>query len=157
MKALSLWQPWASLWACGRKEYETRGWRVAMQAAGAVPIAVHAAKTMASEIHRELRDILDARFGKNWWRELPRGCLIGCGELVECVATEARRPAIGADELQQGNWAPGRFAFRLAQARLFAEPVPWRGAQGLFEVPDAVIAAALTAAPAGGLTPIGAG
>lgn len=26
MKAISLWQPWASLWMAGRKRFETRHW-----------------------------------------------------------------------------------------------------------------------------------
>ena len=39
MKALTIWQPWASLIAGGAKQYETRSW--ATQYRG--PIAIHAA------------------------------------------------------------------------------------------------------------------
>lgn len=38
MRALTLWQPWASLVACGRKTIETRSWRTGYRG----PLAVHA-------------------------------------------------------------------------------------------------------------------
>lgn len=43
MKAISLWQPWASLIACGAKPYETRSWAPPRSMIGQ-PIAIHAAK-----------------------------------------------------------------------------------------------------------------
>ena len=39
MKALTIWQPWASLLVSGRKKYETRSWATAYRG----PIAIHAA------------------------------------------------------------------------------------------------------------------
>lgn len=43
MKAISLWQPWASLIACGAKPFETRHWAPPRALIGQ-PIAIHAAK-----------------------------------------------------------------------------------------------------------------
>jgi hypothetical protein len=43
MKAISLWQPWASLIACGAKPYETRHWAPPRALIGQT-IAIHAAK-----------------------------------------------------------------------------------------------------------------
>lgn len=43
MKAISLWQPWASLIACGAKPYETRSWAPPRDLIGQT-IAIHAAK-----------------------------------------------------------------------------------------------------------------
>jgi len=40
MKALSLWQPWASAIALGSKRIETRGWATSYRG----PLAIHAAK-----------------------------------------------------------------------------------------------------------------
>ncbi len=40
MKALSLWQPWASAIACGSKTVETRHWQTKYRG----PLAIHAAK-----------------------------------------------------------------------------------------------------------------
>ena len=39
MKALTIWQPWASLLVTGQKKYETRSWATADRG----PIAIHAA------------------------------------------------------------------------------------------------------------------
>jgi ribosomal protein S27E len=43
MKAISLWQPWASLIACGAKPFETRSWAPPRGLIGQT-IAIHAAK-----------------------------------------------------------------------------------------------------------------
>jgi hypothetical protein len=43
MKAISFWQSWASLIACGAKPYETRDWAPPTSLIGQ-PIAIHAAK-----------------------------------------------------------------------------------------------------------------
>ena len=40
MKAITIWQPWASLLACGGKRFETRSWATSYRG----PIAIHAAK-----------------------------------------------------------------------------------------------------------------
>lgn len=56
MKAISLWQPWASLIACGAKPFETRSWCPPRSLIGK-PIAIHAAKKIdkgASEFAEEL-------------------------------------------------------------------------------------------------------
>lgn len=56
MKAISLWQPWASLIACGVKPYETRDWAPPRGLIGQ-PIAIHAAKKIdksAAEFAEEL-------------------------------------------------------------------------------------------------------
>lgn len=48
MKAISLWQPWASLIACGAKPYETRSWAPPRELIGQA-IAIHAAKKIDKE------------------------------------------------------------------------------------------------------------
>lgn len=49
MKAITVWQPWASLLVSGRKRYETRSWATSYRG----PIAIHAAK-------RPVRQTIDA-------------------------------------------------------------------------------------------------
>lgn len=51
MKAVSLWQPWASLIACGAKTIETRSWPAPRTVVGQ-RIAIHAAKR-TSELTQE--------------------------------------------------------------------------------------------------------
>jgi hypothetical protein len=45
MKALSLWQPWATLIALKKKQIETRSWRTTYRG----PLAIHAAKSYPQE------------------------------------------------------------------------------------------------------------
>lgn len=80
MKALSLWQPWASLWACGRKRFETRDWFTTYSG----PILVHAARRIETEILDALRDICADEFGPRWHVELPGGALIARCDRVIC-------------------------------------------------------------------------
>lgn len=91
MKAISLWQPWASLIACGAKPYETRDWAPPRELIGQV-IAIHAAKKVDRDafaiaervfygpLHDRLyatsskaSDSLMARFGEAMF---PVGCVV---------------------------------------------------------------------------------
>jgi hypothetical protein len=72
MKAISLWQPWASLIACGAKPYETRDWAPPRALIGQ-PIAIHAAKKIdkgAAQFAEELMygsgDDLGDRIEASW-------------------------------------------------------------------------------------------
>lgn len=49
MKAITLWQPWASLIACGAKTIETRSWGTPYRG----PLAIHASKRMNQELIEE--------------------------------------------------------------------------------------------------------
>lgn len=65
MKALTVWQPWASLIIVGAKPYEFRGWRFPQSLLGQ-RIVIHAA---ARKIRSgEIGDLLDdARDGGEAW------------------------------------------------------------------------------------------
>ena len=128
MKTLSLWQPWASLLACGRKRYETRGWATNYRG----PLLIHAGKTIATDVPHVLAQIIEDEFGGHWARDLPRGALIGSCELISCVPTERIR--VDADERAQGNFTPGRFAWEIQNGKVFEQPISYRGMQGLFDV-----------------------
>jgi hypothetical protein len=172
MKALSLWQPWASPCVTGAKGIETRGWPTRYRG----PLLIHAAKRFdPSEISElatqplwsgALWDAVGGRsiegMGDELRQLLPFGALLGVVELVDCRPVESfphdeigaiRRPASKVasaryfwTERDMGNYAPGRFGWVLASPRRFATPIPYRGAQGLFDVPADVVAAALAAA-----------
>lgn len=129
MKAISLWQPWASLWACGRKTYETRHWAPTYRG----PLAIHAAQKICVDLEPELVAILEDEFGGHWALDLPRGALIGWGELSRCISTDHLH--VDVDEAAQGNFSAGRYAWELSYRQQLARPVPCRGRQALFDVP----------------------
>ncbi len=70
MKALTVWQPWASLIAIGAKPYEFRGWRPPTSLIGQ-RIAIHAGARPMKLL--ELRDLLNALSDPN--TDLPTPCL----------------------------------------------------------------------------------
>ncbi len=153
MKAISLWQPWASLWCSPAKVHETRHWRIAVPTARKLWLAVHAAKRFERDVDWDLARVLERTFGPRWAGELPTGAIVGAVQIAGCFRTEdirrcyeansALRPEHGssaADDLACGNFTPGRFGWKRGQFRVLPEPVTWRGQQGLFEVPDELLA-----------------
>jgi hypothetical protein len=142
MKALSLWQPWASLWARGRKTYETRDWSTPYRG----PLAIHAAKTLKIDVSSDLQEILEDEFGDRWQVKLPAGALIAVCELIDCLPTEHLH--VDSEEYSQGNFTRGRYAWGVMNLRVLAHPIPFRGQMGLFDVPDALLGAPVASPPA---------
>jgi hypothetical protein len=145
MKAITIWQPWASLIACEAKKYETRSW--ATQYRGV--IAIHAAAKRPSSIWEAIGCIVDkvrAALGIIDPDDLPRGCIIATAELVGCwkmhrnsidgsrfIIDEAGRAiTIYPPELEFGDWTTGRYAWELANVKMLPEPIPVKGMQRLW-------------------------
>lgn len=87
MKALTLWQPWASLLACGAKKYETRSWVTSYRG----PIAFHAAKKPFNTLDFAIFDPYFAKAAVDAFEQtqlsinrLPLGAIIATAELVNC-------------------------------------------------------------------------
>jgi activating signal cointegrator 1 len=148
IKALPLWQPWASLVASGAKRVETRGY--APQRLGlrcGQRLAIHACKT-----DRDLwlcgpdgpdEFTLHIPFGFPDWDDLPLGAIV-----ATCVLDRAREiTAESAAHLERhnpqefafGHYAPGRWAWVLRDVERLSRPVPFRGSQGVFNVPLALL------------------
>lgn len=139
MKALSLWQPWASALFTPLKRYETRHWPAPSWLIGQ-RIAIHAAKKRDADV-RDFWEGLDdreytefARIGVAVFDQLPFGALVGTAVLVKCHRTEALGIQHGCDDYEWGNHGPGRFAWEFAQHERFEQPVPYVGRQGIFNV-----------------------
>lgn len=132
LKALTLQQPWATLVAMGAKRIETRSWRTRYRG----PLAIHAAAGLppaarAACLHPPLEAAL--RAADVWPPEsLPRGAVLA----VTCLLACAR---IGPDtippepERSFGDYAPGRWAWLLEDVHALPQPIPVRGALGLWE------------------------
>ena len=81
VKAITVWQPWATLLATGQKHNETRSWKTSYRG----EILIHAAKTDHSGIllhipMEELKHFQDAGVVN----KLPTGAIIGKVNLVDC-------------------------------------------------------------------------
>lgn len=144
MKAISLWQPYASLIPTGAKKIETRSWSTKYRG----PLAIHAARTWNVDLAALLGDWrfqggLAPLVGKpldltaRTWpgikkEQLPFGCIIATCELADCIPTgDMTLGQIGTDR-PFGDFSLGRYAWILVNVRRI-EPVPATGRQGLWE------------------------
>lgn len=159
MKALSLTQPWATLVAIGAKRLETRSWRSEYRG----PLAIHASKSFPGEdqelcsdepfvgaLRRGGYDLITSPYRSNpygWAHLLPLGAIVAVGVLAGVVRVPATPGYVcgtllppGEPEASFGNYEPGRDVWRLVDVRALPEPVPCRGALGLWTVPPDVLA-----------------
>lgn len=159
MRAISLWQPWASAIALGAKRIETRPWATNYRG----PLAIHAAKRC---VNWEMEDFDRSPL----WRGalnlvchrtlavrdvLPFGAIVATCNLIGCFPVEDL-PAAVLDEVHvrdgdieerhwwterdMGNYCRRRFGWVLDDIEPLPEPVPWKGQQGFFNVPDTIVA-----------------
>jgi hypothetical protein len=137
-KALSLWQPWATLIAIGAKRFETRSWKTDYRG----PMVIHASKRFTVDergicISQPFARVLK-QAGYERLSDIPLGVALCIVDLVDILPTEkvrsnSYRAQIFVDELKFGDYSDGRFAWKLENVRRFNAPIPMRGAQGLFD------------------------
>jgi hypothetical protein len=134
MKALTVWQPWASLLACGAKKYETRSWAPKSLKAGDL-VAIHSAKR---PVQTEGDDRALAEVTFRAWRSCPSSGFLSVGKVLAICRFEwyekiaDRTPVRTPTEEVVGDWTPGRFAWRIEPLHVFREPIPAQGKQGLW-------------------------
>jgi activating signal cointegrator 1 len=71
LKAISMWQPWGSLWLSPNKPHETRHGQTRHRGR----LLVHAAKKLVKDVDAELA--VENEFGRRWQMDLPTGAIIG--------------------------------------------------------------------------------
>lgn len=134
MRAISLHQPWASLWLSPFKVHETRHWPTDFRGW----LAVHAAKRLVSDVDDAVDHICTVQFGSEWRRTLPRGAILGAVHVIDCVPTEIIFP--NNADAECGDFSLGRYGWKRDHWRLLREPVPYIGRQSFFSVPDELLA-----------------
>lgn len=124
MKALTIWQPWASLIALGAKTIETRSWSTTYRG----PLAIHAAKQWTAE-QQWIRD----KFSDFLPDHILLGCIIATAYLTDVMPADTPYTLrLAQFELEFGDYSPGRFAWRLENIVPLLTPIPARGQQGLW-------------------------
>jgi hypothetical protein len=153
IKALPLWQPWASLVAMGAKRVETRAYPPRRLGLGAGQrIAIHATKTP-----KELWICGMAHFCDHIAdpASLPLGALVAvcvldrASQITETSAHDllAHSPV----EYAFGDYTPGRWAWVLRDVEPLEKPVPFIGSQGAFDVPAELVGVTSTGPMQGSL------
>ena len=141
MKAISLWQPWASLITGGAKKIETRSWPYV----GPLPVwlAIHATCTIEPRVKamlletrqgRQIRDWLETLCGIRSIEALPLGSVVAVARLAACKPTGTLEETHPLSEMERalGDYRGGRFAWILDRVEFLDRPLPARGAQGLW-------------------------
>jgi hypothetical protein len=128
IRAITLWQPYASLVACGAKQYETRHWKTDYRG----DLVIHAAAKRDFEIWQycslpQVSAVL-AQHGITRKEHLIFGAALCVVTLTDCVPTEC----IPQVERVLGDYSANRYAWKLENVRLFVKPIPCAGAQGLW-------------------------
>lgn len=161
MVAISLWEPWATAIALDAKKIETRHWSTNYRG----PLAIHAAKRMKKSELMELQAcnnwrgvfmplVIKAGGSANLIDLLNFGKIVAIVNLYDCKPTElftgslidiTRRPDGLKDdrydwtERQLGDFSAGRFGWMLGNVRALKNPIPFKGKQGFFNVPDSLL------------------
>lgn len=152
MKALTVRQPWATLIVRGIKKVETRSWSynptrfvpddpptssvlTLGRYVSALPIrlAIHAAKAYPRD-DRDFADYL-VRSGVLDTADLPRGAIVGVVEYFgwNWSYPETRAEMVPSDHEQElGDWTDGRILWLMRDPLEFPEPIPSRGALGIW-------------------------
>jgi|GEM_PF-875062 ASCH domain. len=143
MKAITIWQPWATLLALGEKEYETRSRRTNHRG----KIAIHA----GLQIDRAAceREPIKSTLAKHGYTvdNLPTGAVVGIADLVECWAVgevynsgvtalfngvDGSMRDVNSTEWEFGDYSIGRYAYQMKDVKRLEKPLPAKGQQGLW-------------------------
>lgn len=160
LRGLSLTQPWASLVSIQAKKIETRSWATSYTGW----LAIHASKQFPMDcqyltLREPFRGALVAG-GLEESEKLSRGAIVAVAKLVRCLPTtecaaiwtlpKTVRPytwtiwvrrsyfAVPEPEWTFGDYSSDRFAWLLDDAHRLPEPIPWKGALGLWRLPPDV-------------------
>jgi hypothetical protein len=120
--------------ALGLKRIETRHWATSYRG----PMAIHAAKRWTAD-ERESREMMIELGYFPASHFPPLGAIVAVGNLVDIQRTEMLEPKITRLEEEWGNYGPGRYGWIFTDIVPLADPIPFKGMQGLFDVPATVL------------------
>ena len=146
MKAITLYDPWASLVELKQKKYETRDWPTKYRG----PLAIHSAKSKHpwhldfawdEPFYTALRERHE---GSGVWFAL--GHILAICNLTDCQmvvslteeegkpvrATLANGLTITGNELSFGDYTPGRYAWKLENTHRLIKPILAKGHQRIW-------------------------
>ena len=138
MKAITLWQPYASLVICGYKKFETRSWSTNYRG----ELAIHAAQRKVDNFatHPEIAYAMGniKRMHDIYLvDDLPRGVILGTVTLDSVEPTDGNPPIFDIPimtnvERLAGDFSLGRYAWLLLYPKKFKYAIPARGYQRLW-------------------------
>lgn len=141
VRAITLYQPYASLIVAGLKRFETRDWGTEWTGL----LVIHAGKTLDVDTRNQrfMNHLIASDLGD--WNKLPRGAALGVVEKGKCFKARSVIPHIDDRERAFGGFeGEKRVAWELSNPVPFAQPISISGKQGLWDwpmpLPDDVLA-----------------
>lgn len=144
MKAITLWQPWASLLACGVIEYETRSWSTKYCG----PMAIHAAASEPKNFVYQMSSTINSILGADNTIDYPRGAIIATANLIACHEIKEDNLgnigfwrsnngiwefySISKQQASLSDWQPGQYAWEFINMKMLDNPIPAKGAQRIW-------------------------
>ncbi|GBG09493.1 2-oxoglutarate dehydrogenase E1 [Paenibacillus agaridevorans] len=137
IKAITIWQPWATLITLRLKGFETRSRRTHYRG----PIAIHAAKHIDLAACREepiRSELLEYGYTSD---NLPTGAVIATAVLSDCIKSVdtwtdgyilENGVYVYSPEYEYGDFTPGRYAWEMREVYELPKPIPAKGQQGLW-------------------------
>lgn len=167
MKALTLYQPWATLVAHGLKQWETRSYQPPWRNNEPTLLAIHSGMRWDIELQmiRDNPPFCDALVCEHCKGEgilitgkkqttcadcegigdkpVPFGCVLAVATVRSVMDTTAWMREFctrGADDREYcfGDYSPGRYAWHLTDVRRLPHPIPCRGFQRVWNLSDEV-------------------
>lgn len=160
MKALTLWQPWATAVAHLGKPVENRTWAPPSALLGKA-LAIHAGKRVdkeaLAELFEQMRDgVIPRRPELLSTKVMPVGAVVAVARVSGWAQSHELIPhldekrsfqgitAAQANEVWASPWWCGPFGWVFGRVLALPEPVPCSGAQGLWTLPPEVRANVLS-------------
>lgn len=149
MKILTVTQPYATFIILGLKEFETRSWPYHYCG----EIGIHAGKglgpvggisgfegilkdgMMMGLLMRQIEQDQGLKPCKRWIHSplFPLGEILGKVDMAGCVKIDPEfKESLSLQEKIIGNYAYGRFAWKMENPRRFDTPIPAKGSQGIW-------------------------
>ena len=142
MRAIMLYQPWASLIAHGVKTVETRSWPPPRAALGCL-LAIHAGKRIVPPVvlNPDTEAAIANLYGERWRQDVPTGAVLAVARLVsarQVMGVDGEIAVFGPESVHRiaidpyGDFAPGRWLWMLEEVEPI-EPQTATGGQRLWK------------------------
>jgi hypothetical protein len=135
LKALTLSQPWASLFSFGLKHWETRSYRTSYRGQVVICSSAEVSGIQCAEYIR-IAHHHHLNLDQFPWDSLPRGYALAIANLTDCqLITPDLISQQSALELDCGHWPQGYYAWKLEDIQPI-DPIPIKGKAGLWTFPS---------------------
>jgi len=132
MKAITLYQPWASLLAKGPKRYETRSWKTSYRGWLAIHAALRFDRIVTDACQRFEREL--AEMGYHLDLRPPLGAVVAVANLIYCGETRCAVSLVAdlQEVLPYGDYSPGRYVWIFSEMIPVEPPIAAVGRQGIW-------------------------